>query len=59
MTTDTKMTTTAYDTAATDMWGETIVTIGMFKEADTLTFTKEEWEAFKATVEDAFETIAC
>ena len=59
MTTDTKMATTAYDTCATNVWGTTEVTVGLFKEADTLTFTKEEWEAFKATVEDAFETIAC
>ena len=24
------------------------LTIGLFKDANTLTFTKEEWEAFKA-----------
>lgn len=58
MTTDTKMTTTAYDTCATNMWGIEEVTVGLMRESDTLTFTKEEWEAFKANVEDAFDTIA-
>ena len=58
MTTDTRMATSAYDTCADRMTGVEIVTVGMFRAADTLTFTREEWEAFRTTVEDAFDTIS-
>ena len=41
---ETKMNTDAYDGCSD---GETKLTIGFFKKTDTLSFTKEEWEAFK------------
>ena len=44
MTTTTEMNANSYDGCATN----DELTIGFFKATDTLTFTKEEWEAFKA-----------
>ena len=57
MTTDTKMTTTAYDGCACNSTGSNELTIGLFKEADTLTFTKEEWKAFKAFGDELIESL--
>ncbi len=48
MTTTTNMTSNNYDGCAGNSTGSDELTIGLFKKADTLTFTKEEWEAFKA-----------
>ncbi len=53
-----KMTTAEYDTCTTDMRGGAEVTVGLFRATTTLTFTREEWEAFKSSVEDASDTIA-
>lgn len=52
-TTTTEMNANNYDGCATS----NELTIGLFKAADTLIFTREEWEAFKTFGDELFACI--
>jgi hypothetical protein len=54
---ETKMNKDAYDGCSENSIGRAELTIGLFKATDILTFTKEEWEAFKEFGDELFQVI--
>ncbi len=53
---DTSMTSSAYDGCGSGdlATGTTEVTVGLFRETDTMTFTRDQWEEFRSMVDQLF-----